>query len=118
MSDSGENSPVGTYKTTVNINGGERQSSPEMFNLLPSKKEDEVEDQIPDHKHRDLHVPEGMMPRVETQDKALEALANIPIHQVLLNKYLYSVMSIGMDDSAKTVYYMSHNQSKSFGSVM
>ena len=77
MSDTEDNSPPGTYKTTVNINGGENKPI-EMFNLLPMKGE-EVDS---GHKHTDMHVPEGMMKRVETHDKALEALANIPIHQV------------------------------------
>ena len=77
MSDIEDNSPPGTYKTTVSINGGENKPV-ELFNLLPVKGE-EV-DSGP--KHTDMHVPEGMMKRVETHDKALEALANIPIHQV------------------------------------
>lgn len=84
MSDIEDNSPPGTYKTTLSINGGENKPI-EMFNLLPMKGEEE--DSGP--KHTDMHVPEGMMKRVETHDKALEALANIPIHQVSFVKAQY-----------------------------
>lgn len=76
--------PPGTYKTTLSINGGENKPT-ETFNLLPMKGEEEDSDP----KHTDMHVPEGMITREETYDKALEALANIPIHQVSFVKAQY-----------------------------
>ncbi|XP_071138004.1 transient receptor potential cation channel subfamily A member 1 homolog isoform X4 [Mytilus edulis] len=98
MSD--DSSPPGTYKTNISINGNEKPNQ-EMFNLLPTNKEEEVEAiELPKVHTSDSHIPEGMKPRDMSHDKNLEALANIPIHQSArtgdfesLNEYLKTIHS-------------------------
>lgn len=84
MSDiSGDGSPAGTYKTVLSLNGS--SDKPEMFNLLPVKKEEDDNEDLrpPEPKQPDSNVPEGMAARNMSHDRALENLANIPIHQVM-----------------------------------